>query len=42
MDWQEITVTVISVLLLFVWLPVMFLSVRKALRKNKKSENNKD
>ena len=35
MDWQNILMIIITVLLLFVWLPVLILSVRRALRKEK-------
>ena len=39
MDWQNILMIIITVLLLFVWLPVLILSVRRALRKEKKKQS---
>ena len=33
MDWQDIVMLVITALLLFVWVPVLIISVRRALRK---------
>ena len=41
MDWQNILMIIITVLLLFVWLPVLILSVRRALRKEKEQSDNK-
>ena len=32
MDWQDILMIAIAVLLLLVWVPLLFISVRKALR----------
>lgn len=34
MDWQTILMIVIAALLLFVWLPILVISVRRTLRKN--------
>ena len=36
MDWQNILMIVLTVLLLGVWLPLLIVSVRKALRKENK------
>jgi hypothetical protein len=36
MDWQDILMIVIAALLLLVWLPVLFYSVRKAMRDDEK------
>ena len=35
MDWQNVLTIVITALLVFVWLPCVFFSVRKAWRKSK-------
>ena len=35
MDWQTILMIVFSALLLFVWLPLLIIAVRKALRQDK-------
>ena len=40
MDWQNILIIVIVVLLLGVWLPALIISVRRALRNTRKQ--NKD
>ena len=38
MDWQNILMIVLTVLLLGVWLPLLVVSVRKALRKENKQQ----
>ncbi len=38
MDWQNIIILVITVLLLCVWLPLLVYSVRKALKKSDKNK----
>jgi hypothetical protein len=40
MDWQDILIIVILVLLLGVWLPALIISVRRSLRKSKQNRNN--
>lgn len=35
MDWKTILLIVLTVLLVFVWLPSIFLSVRRAWRESK-------
>lgn len=35
MDWQTILMIVIAALLLFVWLPILIVSVRRTLRKSR-------
>ena len=39
MDWQDILIIVIVVLLLGVWLPALIISIRKALRNDKNKKN---
>ena len=41
MDWQDILIIVIIVLLLGVWLPALIISVRRSLRKSKQNRNNR-
>ena len=38
MDWQTILMIVIAALLLFVWLPILIVSVRRTLRKSRQTE----
>jgi hypothetical protein len=40
MDWQDILIIVIVVLLLGVWLPALIISVCRSLRKSKQNRNN--
>ena len=42
MDWQNIVMIVLTVLLLGVWLPALVISVRKVMRKDKKKQINKN
>lgn len=37
MDWQNIVMIILTVLLLGVWVPALILSVRRVLRKDKAS-----
>jgi hypothetical protein len=37
MDWQTILMIVIAALLLFVWLPILVISVRRTLRKSRQA-----
>ena len=39
MDWQNILMIVLTVLLLGIWLPALILSVRRVLREDKKKQN---
>ena len=39
MDWQNILIIVIVVLLLGVWLPALIISIRRALRNSRKQNN---
>jgi hypothetical protein len=39
MDWQNIVMIILTVLLLGVWLPAVILSVRKALRKDQRQHS---
>lgn len=39
MDWQNILMIVLTVLLLGVWLPALIHSVRKVLREDKMKQN---
>jgi hypothetical protein len=41
MDWQDILMIAIAVLLLLVWVPLLFFSVRKALREEEKEYKTK-
>ena len=36
MDWQDILMIAIAALLLLVWVPVLFIAVRRALREEDK------
>ena len=40
MDWQNIIMIVLTVLLLGVWLPTLVISVRRVMRKDKKKQVN--
>ncbi len=37
MDWQDILMIVIAALLLLVWVPVLFIAVRRALQADEKN-----
>jgi Zn-dependent membrane protease YugP len=37
MDWQDILMIAIAVLLLLVWVPVLFIAVRRALQADEKN-----
>lgn len=39
MDWQNILIIVIAVLLLLVWVPALIISVRRTLRKDNENNN---
>jgi hypothetical protein len=39
MDWQTILMIVVAALLLFVWLPILIISVRRTLRKSRNNQN---
>ena len=39
MDWQTILMIVVAALLLFVWLPILIVSVRRTLRKSRNNKN---
>ena len=39
MNWQNIIIIVLTVLLLFVWVPVLVISVRKVLREETRTQN---
>ncbi len=38
MDWQNILMLIITVLLLFVWLPALVIAVRRTLRNDRNQE----
>jgi len=42
MDWQNIIMIVLTVLLLGVWLPALVISVRKVMRKDKMNQISKN
>lgn len=39
MDWETIILIIIVALLLFVWLPALVISIRRALRNSRKQNN---
>lgn len=41
MDWQDILMIAIAALLLLVWVPVLFIAVRRALREEEKEYKTK-
>ena len=42
MDWQTILMIVVAALLLFVWLPILIISVRRTLRKSRNPHSGPD
>ena len=40
MDWQNLIIIILTALLLFVWLPALIISVRRAIRKEKSRQSN--
>ena len=39
MDWQNLILIILTSLLLFVWLPALIISVRRAIRKDKNNKS---
>ena len=40
MDWQNLIMIILTALLLFVWLPGLVISARRAIRKGKNNKSN--